>query len=189
MGHEVLSFNPYKHHLQFVRQMIITFNKKGFNQDTVSILNEIKQIGNNIMDLYTGDLQVEEIFNDIINQLALIELANKNDFKKWLGISGYKTFELEDNSFWILRLGAYEAAFVHIHPARYGKHVIRITGSAWKTALAVEIMKNRIPESLTETIERINYVRNHFIDLAPVKKIIQQSNLDVALKLLNVITE
>jgi hypothetical protein len=187
MDQKVLSFNSIKHHLLFARQMIAGLTENETNKDLKAILNEIKKIGNNILDLYIGKLAINEIFNEIVFQLNSLQIEEKNDFVKWLSPSGYKTLELSDNSMWILRYRIKDDSFVHIHPARYGKHVIRITGSAWKTALTIAILKNKIPGKLIDSIDKINFVRTHFLKLSPVKKIVAGSNLDNTLKLLRIL--
>jgi hypothetical protein len=185
MDQKVLSFNAFKHHLQFVQQIVNCLSERESDKKLFSILDEIKQIGNNVLDLYIGEMTIQEIFTEILVQLKSYQVINQSDFIKWLNPLGYKTFELSDNSIWILRYGKKDVAYMHIHPARYGKHVIRITGSAWKTAFAVALFKYKIPGELKMLVDRTNYARINFLEMSPVKKIIAGSNLDIALKLLN----
>ena len=183
MDQKVFSFNALKHHLLFVRQMIKFYSKEP-GQNITLLADEIKQIGNNVMDLYTGSVTAADIIEQIESQLSRIGITDMKEYKKWLGYLGYKRIELADNSSWILRFGLNDEAYIHFHPARYGKHVTRLTGSAWKTALATVIFKNEISGQLNDIIDRINYVRMHYLELSPVKKIIPASSLDIALKLL-----
>jgi len=187
MDQNALSFDALKHHLQYARHIIVNHSEITTEKDLDAILVKIKQTGNNVMDLYIGNMTVEEISKDIIFQLNSFQVADKNDFIKWLGSSGYKTLELSDNSFWILRFGIKDDSYIHVHPAKYGKNVIRITGSAWKTALTKAIFYNKIPKQLTDLKLKINYVRSHFLDMSPVKKIISGSNLETTLKLLKIL--
>jgi hypothetical protein len=185
MDQKVFSFNAYKHHLQFVREIIFPHSENKSKQNFNTILSEIKQIGNNTMDLYSGSMSVESIFENLISIFNELRMKNKNDYLSWLGRSGYKIIDLSDKSVWIARLGDNGDTFVHIHPARTGSHVIRITGSAWKTALATILFKNLIPEEHIELKARINYIRTHLLDLSLVKRVIPDSSLDLAFKLLN----
>jgi hypothetical protein len=187
MDQNALSFDAFKHHLQFARQMIFGLSEITTEKDLDAILVKIKQTGNNVLDLYIGSMTVEEICKGIIFQLNSFQFAGKNDYVKWIEPLGYRTLELSDNSFWILRFGIKDDAYIHVHPAKYGTNVIRITGSAWKTALATAIFYNRIPEQLTDLKLKINYVRSYFLDMSPVKKIIPGSNLETALKLLRIL--
>jgi hypothetical protein len=187
MDQRVLSFDAFKHHLQFARQMIFGLSEITTEKDLAAILVKIKQTGNNVMDLYIGSMTVEEICQGIIFQLNSFRFEDKNDFAQWLEPLGYRTLELSDNSFWILRFGIKDDSYIHVHPAKFGENVIRITGSAWKTALATAIFNKKIPEQLTDLKLKINYVRSHFLDMSPVKKIIPGSNLETALKLLRIL--
>jgi hypothetical protein len=184
MDQKVFSFNAYKHHLLFVRHLINDLSEKKISRNIISFLDEIRQIGNNVMDLYSGNLTVKEILKEVENHVNPFRYDDKRDYKQWMGNPDYKTLKLSDNSYWILRVGLKDEAFIHIHPARYGEHITRLTGSAWKTAMAVALIKNKIPANHADMLSGINFVRTNHLDLPPVKKIIPGSNLERALKLL-----
>jgi hypothetical protein len=182
----LITFNCLKHHLLYVRSKIREFNFDNTRFENQIGLRSIKSISNNVMDLYTGSLTIEHIYSEILSLLFSKIEVEESSYVKWLGKLGYQSFVLPDNSIWVLRYGMPYDAFIHIHPGRGGDHTLRITGSAWKTALfmafyEVDILhKNMI-------LDKVNFSRTSFLHLSPVKELITGSNLHMALSLLDVL--
>ncbi len=148
-------------------------------------LNEIRNIGNNIMDLYVGQLSANVIISEIFDKLVKENIFDKNKFEDYLSNNGYKIIEISDKSKWILRSGNKENAYIHIHPSRSGENTLRITGSAWKTAITLALFNETIMEHLN-LLEKVNFVRTRYLGLSPVKKIISGSSLDKSLELFDI---
>lgn len=177
-----IAVNFYKHHLQFVKNILFLTDKENGNIEP--ILQQIRSIGNNVLDLYTGNLTAEEIKDDLALKLFHQNITNEIEFNYWLGSAQYKTIVLRDESIWVLRQGIQGEGFVHAHPARTGKNVMRITGSAWKTAFALVLLKKGLPKQCCSLQEKVNYIRTKYLEMSPVKKIVLGSNLEIAIKLL-----
>jgi hypothetical protein len=69
-----------------------------------------------------------------------------------------------DGSRWALRVGTPADRHVHVHPARYSPHTVRVGANALKTAiLAVATAAPDIPD-----VAAVNAVRRRFLGLPPV---------------------
>jgi hypothetical protein len=175
-----ITINFYKHHLQFVKQILASEKERNIEP----ILQQIRSIGNNVLDLYTGELSPEEIKEEIIIKLHPFKVTTQAEFALWLGNSEYKTIILKDESIWVLRKGIQGEEFIHAHPARTGKNVMRTTGSAWKTAFALALLQPLIPVHYKTKVEQVNYIRINFLEMSPVKRIVGNSSLEIAINLL-----
>lgn len=172
---DVIFFNPLKHHLGYIRECMLHFN------DTVpSLVSHLKTIGGSQMDLYTGDLSVVEVYHQIRERLLDIDLLKKSLYFKYLDQNnGYIILKLTDDSLWVLRKGVHPQKFVHIHPARYSPHSMRIKASTLKTVIAARIACGK-----EVGLAEINEIRVKNLHLSPLKKMISNRGIGKMLQLL-----
>ncbi len=94
-------------------------------------------LGNLVMDLYIGGLQVDEITTEIILALKKAHVFREEEYKSWISESkkSYRTLSISDGSRWTLLWGRNDGRYIHIHPARYSRHSVRIKALPLKTAI------------------------------------------------------
>lgn len=89
------------------------------------------------MDMYTGVLAPEVIFEEIITRLMTQDIHLPDAFAAWVAAhDGYTEVTLSDTSRWVLRLSDDAERYIHLHPGRYSPHTLRIKAAALKTAMA-----------------------------------------------------
>jgi hypothetical protein len=159
-------FNPLKHHLGFIRELI--YQKTEGNQpgDQKSLIKELKHLGTSVMDVYTGSLPVNVICNKVIDFLNEKELSKRESFSVWTG-TGMKEFRiisLSDGSQWTLKYHANNLKFVHIFPARRSQHTFRVKSNTLKSALLYSILVGK--DFITS--DDLNRVRPH-LGLSPIR--------------------
>lgn len=177
--HKVLTFNLLKHHKQFVNHFII--NKKLTSTTQIHAL--LLPIGASQMDVYTGDLSVENILAEIHSFLiANHHLTDKHSYARWIDHQGgFGTVVLSDGSRWILRVIDSDA-YVHIHPGRYSPHTVRVKANAWKTAIATLLVARHRGQSID--LRLVNEVRAEGLGLSPVRALDEDGELGRLLRLL-----
>ena len=175
-----LEFNSLKHHLNYTIKRLTEVNRNNINQFN----EELNEIGNNIFDLYIGKLSTNKIVEELQNTLLSEKIIDKKNYEYYLGIEGYKKLEVSDGSQWILRLGTMNQAFIHIHPARNGKFTNRITGSTWKTAIALKLFEVEL-QKFDNLLDKMNFVRKKYLKLSPVKTLKKNSNIIKAIYFLS----
>jgi hypothetical protein len=180
------TFNYLKHHLLYVRSKIFELNFDITRFENEINLRSIKIISNNVMDLYTGSLSIENIYYEVFSLLSVKIVVEEYSYVKLLGKQGYWSIVLSDDSIWVLRYGMPSDAFIHIHPGRGGDHTLRLTGSAWKTALFMAFYEVDILHKNT-VLEKVNFARTTYLQLSPIKELIPGSNLHIALSLLDIL--
>ncbi len=136
------------------------------------------------MDLYLGKLTPIELTTFSEQFLRKKRAFEYESYKKWLYSNGkrYKLIALHDKSTWTLRMGNQKENYIHIHPARYSLHTIRIRALTLKTAICVMVYLNIYKISFPD-LQLINNVRNEFLKAEPVKSLSSTSGLG---RLLNV---
>ncbi len=133
-------FNPWKHHLHWVQEGLHrVLNNPGDLTMRDGIIGNIGSINSNYVDVYTGHLTVEQLIKGACDELGRLKIRNKNEFSLWMGEWGFKLVTLSDGSVWVLREGADEEFYIHIHPARNSPNIIRIHGNSWKTAIVTKL--------------------------------------------------
>lgn len=141
--------------------------------------NELVVIGHSLIDLYLGEMSVEQIEDEILQQLRLLNIHHSVDYETWLeSARGYQLIRLSDSSVWTLRRSkANDFQYIHIHPARYSPLTIRIKSETLKTAIAYHCLKHYQPAAcnvfsphITKIgyTETLNFVRQT-IGLSPIK--------------------
>lgn len=152
-------FHPLKHHLGYLQYFIQNSTEEEFYA-------MIPRIGASQMDLYCGELNPNSIGQEILGQLIAKGIVTGHDFISFLtDKQGYQNLTISDGSTWTLLQGDDPERYVHIHPARYAQHCIRVKSGALKTAVLMQ-RHGLTPKSETA---QINILRKS-IGLSPIKQ-------------------
>lgn len=160
-----VTFNPYKHHLGFLREKIEVWRKMDWKEAE----NEIRLIGNNLIDLYTGKLSIDEIIRETIIFAEENDLTSAEKLAQWLHPLDYRKTELSDNSFWVIKQGQIATRFLHIHPGKYSPFTIRIKAPTLKTVIALKIHDD---SAINPTLALVNRIRIEKLNLSPIKGLV-----------------
>ena len=167
-------FHPLKHHLGYLRHFIQNSTDEEFYA-------AIPRIGASQMDLYCGELSLNSIGQDILEQLLAREIGTKSDFVSFLTSStGYQNLTISDGSTWTLLRGDDPERFVHIHPARYARHCIRVKAGALKTAILMQ-RNGVMPKSETA---QVNVLRKS-IGISAIKNLQESDGIGRIWEVLN----
>lgn len=154
----MILFNQLKHHLPSILDFIASHS--------VDSEVNLSKLGDSLMDLYTGSLSLELIFEETVHYLRQQGVTSEEAYRVFLERhEGYATFQLSDTSKWVFLWGKEPEKYVHIHPARYSPHSIRTKSTTLKTAILLKI--RGVTALHTESI---NTVRRS-IGLSPIKKV------------------
>jgi hypothetical protein len=160
-------FHPLKHHLGWIQAFLQKSALEG-SAGLPRVAAQLITIGNSQMDLYTGTLTPEAVAGEVIGYLAGHQLLAPAHYGAWLAeAGGYRLVPLSDGSRWVLRWGELEGYYVHIHPARYSPHSVRVKASVLKTGILASIwgrMHGR-PAGLDE----VNGLRQAWAGLPPIR--------------------
>ena len=134
---ESLLFNPLKHYLNFIREFVSSRTLSINDPRLKELTRELKHIGTCVMDIYTGGLSQEEIFEEIVEFLKKNDLKDKEVYKSWAGtdFNDYRIITLSDTSQWTLKYHNHETRYIHIFPARSSPHSFRIKANTLKSAI------------------------------------------------------
>jgi hypothetical protein len=162
---EPILFNPFKHHLGFIKEFISrNIDKPGLNIEMLS--KEIKHLGTSVMDIYIGKLLVSNICIETVEFLCNEGILFKETYSSWAGSNAdsFRLITLSDGSQWTLKFHNDNQRFVHLFPARNSSHTFRVKANSLKSALIYNII---IGKDLV-TSEDLNKVRP-ILGLSPVK--------------------
>lgn len=159
-------FNPLKHHLLFIKEILSLKLEEGINLNVKNLVRELRHIGTSVMDIYTGDLSVDEIFEEVRLFLTSNGLSNAGLYAKWSGTghNDFKTITLSDGSQWTLKYHYNKLSYVHLFPARYSPHSFRVKANTLKSAVLYYILIGK--DFITG--DDLNKARR-FLGLSPVK--------------------
>lgn len=131
---EPFQFNPVKHHLGFLRDFIAD-NSQAI--DIHDLTRMIRHIGSSVMDIYTGDIAIRQIFDEASDILRMKGAKNRLNFSTWAGTGhkDYRIITLSDSSEWAVKYHDGNDRFVHIFPARSSPHTFRIKANTLKSAI------------------------------------------------------
>ncbi len=160
-----VTFNPYKHHLGFLRTKVEFWKKMDWNEAE----KEIRLIGNNLIDLYTGNLSIEEIIRETLRFAEKTDITSPEKLALWLHPLEYRKTELSDGSFWVIKQGQDASRFLHIHPGKYSPYTIRIKAPTLKTVIALKIHDNL---DVQPDLAMVNKIRMEYLKLSPVKGLV-----------------
>jgi hypothetical protein len=162
---EPVLFNPFKHHLGFIKEFINqNIDKPGLNIQMLS--KDIRHLGTSVMDIYNGKLSVRNICIKATEFLNLKGILLKEHYSRWTGTDtdSFRIITLSDLSQWTLKYHNDNQRFVHLFPARNSPHTFRVKANTLKSALIYNII---IGKDLV-TREDLNKVRP-ILGLSPVK--------------------
>ena len=174
-------FNPWKHHRQWVCQQIEEVQKTNNNKLLEDVLNYIKTINSNHVDVYTGQFLPYEIIQNVTLELDKLKITNKQQFTDWLGKASYRLISLSDASVWVVREGKEDERYIHFHPARNFPNAMRIHGNSWKTVIALKLL---YPLRSNFSLSDVNEIRKKYLNLSPIKGLDGSMRLQSAFELL-----
>jgi hypothetical protein len=160
-------FHPLKHHLGWIRAFLQESALAG-GASLPRVAAQLVTVGNSQMDLYTGVLTTEAVAGEVIGYLAEYQLLEPTHYGAWLGqAGGYRLVSLPDGSQWVLRWGEVEGCHVHIHPARYSPHSVRVKASALKTGILAAIWERM--HGRPAGLDEVNGLRLAWAGLPPIR--------------------
>jgi hypothetical protein len=176
-----LTFNPHKHHLGFLLQQLKIWQ----NKEWPEVTGEMKVIGNNLIDLYYGKLNVTEICNECLYYFETRKINSYEKFLEWLPPNEYRKIELSDKSVWIIKKGASNQRYIHIHPAKNSTLTIRVRAATLKTAIAIKIQEKKLSKTNDLNLHFVNQVRTEILGLSPVKNLTRGKGISKICTLFN----
>ena len=178
-----VSLNCWKHHAGFIKDQILA---TGTEQDLVKLNNHLLKIGESQMDIYLGNNSPIEISSQIIDQLKLDNLFALKNFQKWIleNENNYHKRTINDSSTWILRIGESNENYIHIHPARYSPHTIRVKATSLKTAIMILCLQ-RIREIKVVDTDSVNHIRFKYLNEPPLKSFAKAGGIRKLVNLLS----
>ena len=162
-----ITFNAHKHHFRFLLQRIEIWKTLEWQQ----VEQELTGIGENLIDLYTGDLTIENIGAECIHFFKNLNINNKTSLTAWLHPLEYRKIELSDFSQWVIKEGNDTVRFIHIHPAKQSPHTIRVRADTLKTVTTLMIKNVSISAHMNENLEKVNSIRVEYLHLSPIKSL------------------
>ncbi len=161
-----VAFNPYKHHLGFLKEQIEIWRTVDWAKTEADLLN----MGNNLIDLYYGKLTVSEICLQSIQFAGENGITGPDTLRIWLHPHHYRKMKLSDQSLWVIRLGNDDDRYLHIHPAKNSPCTLRVRAATIKTVVAVSVLPDRGEESCLRLSE-VNRIRKEKLGLSPVRRL------------------
>jgi hypothetical protein len=170
-----INFNCWKHHSGFIKQQIKLYSR---TSEQIQLKKHLLIIGESKMDLYFGKLSPSEISRQIISYLKKEKSFSFDRYTDLLSKDGknYKLIQLSDKSSWTLRLGENQERYVHIHPARYSPHTIRVKATTLKTVILI-LCFEQAKEIGSFNTEIVNNIRKKYLKEPPLKSISKASGL------------
>jgi hypothetical protein len=168
--------NCWKHHARTVHARVAAAVASG--EATVRALpRRLLQVGAGLMDLYLGRLSPESIARESLEWLDALGVAGAPQYRDWLASrGGYAAVDLSDTSRWVVREAPVLDRHVHIHPARYSPHSVRVRANLWKSAIVVLAWASlRSLDPLD--VGTVNEARTELLGLSPVKSVREDAGL------------
>ena len=152
-----------KHHLSFIISEAENLKFRSMGE----ISDKLLVIGDNLMDLYTGKLSVDEILAEIQSVLHRLDVFTREDFFRWISGSEYKKLILSDSSVWVVKRSVNDENYIHLHPGKRSEFTCRVRGSTLKTVVACWA-NGKLPEKPNQ-LDEVNQIRCNWLNLSPVK--------------------
>ena len=168
-----VTFNPHKHHFGFLKEQIDLWQK----QEWETVEKELLLIGGNLLDLYLGELSVENVCEQCIRFFRENKLLSMEQFLDWLHPAEYRKIELADNSLWVIKKGDNTQRYIHIHPAKNSPHSIRVRATTLKTVLALNVKDEKLLKDFSSNLAAVNETRTRYLGLSPVKKLEREKGI------------
>lgn len=134
-----------------------------------SLAGQVVVIGNELMDLYTGLLNPQQIGCQVISLLEHEGRLGLAAYRPWIAeAGGYRmvTFP-EDQSRWVLRRGEEAGRYVHVHPGRRTPQTVRTRANVLKTALMVLVHAGLYGSNPLD-VAIVDSVRREYLALPPL---------------------
>ena len=173
---ERILYHGFKHHFSTTLQWID--NNIGQWNDEIAL--KVKSLGESQLDYYIGELTEYDVKKEIAERLFLCGCYSLDKYIDWINKDGndYRTIKLSDNSEWILRYLDKEM-YVHVHPARFSPHWVRVKANILKTVVCSLLFTNELD------YEKINNIRAEKLGLSPVDISKDHTELNNVFKLFN----
>lgn len=162
-----ITFNPYKHHFRFLLEETEKWKAKNWTM----VEKDLRSIGNNLIDFYVGDLSIIQICKESLDYFKRENITRKNEFSNWLNASAYKRIKLSDNSEWLVKEGINPNRYIHIHPAKYSQHTIRVRATTLKTVIALNVQSVPFQKEINTNLFAVNNIRMIMLGLSPIKSL------------------
>lgn len=163
--------NTWKHHAGALRRQVR--EAVGVGEPALQTLaRHLVVIGSELMDLYTGQLSPARIADEVLAHLQSVGRLELEAYRPWLAEGGgYRVLTLpEDASQWVLRFGDKADRYVHVHPARWTPHTLRVRANVLKTAVMVSAYVG-IHGGDPLDVALVNAVRRQYLGLSPIGKL------------------
>ena len=123
-----------------------------------------------MIDLYYGNLSIEDICKEITEILKTENHYKKDEYISFLNSIGkkYRKIKLSDGSGWTMLIGREAERYIHIHPSRASKRTIRVRAIALKTALMLLIYRE-LSDLENELVPAVNDIRLNYLGESPIK--------------------
>ncbi|WP_372649334.1 hypothetical protein [Draconibacterium sp.] len=167
-----IQYNPYKHHFRFLLNEIKEWRVNDWSVTEKVLLS----IGNNLFDFYLGELTPEQICNSSLNYFETKNITTQTAFNHWLGNSEWKKITLSDESQWLIKRGNQADRYIHIHPAKFSKHTIRVRATTLKTVLTLCVHKIPISDDGEQNLQYVNKHRSSYLQLSPIKSLDEEDS-------------
>lgn len=160
-------FNTWKHHAGALRQRIKDFAVRG-EAALTDLAVELVVLGGQQMDLYVGRYAPAEIASLLLDQLGRDGLLAPDTFRAWVETGGgYRVLMLPDECAWVLRMGAEDGRYLHVHPGRWAPQTRRVRANVLKTAVLV-LADAALHGGDPLELARVNRLRTAYLGLAPL---------------------
>jgi hypothetical protein len=178
---EPILFHPLKHHLGYLR----AFTRQGATAPVAELKAALRTLGSSQLDLYTGLLPPLRIAQEVLTHLQAHNLMQANAYRTYLEATqgDYFAVTVSDATDWVLRWGRIAGRHVHLHPARYTQHTIRVKANVLKTAVASVIASQKQGKVTIDT-PLVNRVRVEWLALPPVKTFSAEEGVGEIIRLL-----
>jgi hypothetical protein len=159
--------NALKHHKGTISAFIERYGT-GSQKDLEAAARQLITLGNLVMDLYTGDLGIGDIAQNIQHYLKNKGFFDEVSYRAWIARAekAYRIARIADGSTWTLLTGRDHGRYIHIHPARYSLHSLRIKALPLKTAVLLLIADDLRIEK--DPVGAINRIRIEYLKESPV---------------------
>ncbi|KJF43425.1 hypothetical protein [Draconibacterium sediminis] len=167
-----IQYNPYKHHFRFLLSEIKEWRTSDWNVTEKAMLS----IGSNLFDFYLGELTPGQVCNASLNYFVTKNIITQTDFNNWLRNAEWKKITLPDESKWLIKRGDQPDRYVHIHPAKFSTHTIRVRATTLKTVLTLCVHKIPFSDDAEQNLQSVNKQRISYLQLSPIKSLEEEDS-------------
>ncbi len=167
-------FHYFKHHLTYIKAWMQ--NNSSLNPGAITA---IKTLGNSQLDMYSGQLSVNNILEEVSSHLQAGGINDIIEYRQWID-DGFRLCTLSDGAGFTLRFINHEK-FAHIHPARHTPHALRIKANALKSMICYMLLTNN---NEPINIKLLNEIRQQYLQLSPVAAYSEINEMEKVFRLL-----